>query len=166
VQQPVDANNARSNFFAKSLLVPEREPLSLKVLNTYFQYVVDAGTQLPNQWVFTFRLMGGAKSKVPSKGDSFSAVSNRDSLWIVQHDGQTVQRPKEVMVFVEGSSKALQTLAGGQGWGSFAPFLDPSLSNSQAHKAYFSPSTYKKLKYLKAKYDERMVFTNPQSVVY
>jgi hypothetical protein len=165
VQQPPDAFNAKSNFLAKSLLVPEaKDALSNSALKKYFAYVVDTGSKYPGQWVFTIRLIGGAGSKVPSKGDSWSAVSNRKSLWIVQHDGQTQQKPAELQRFVEGSTSTLQTAAGGSAWGSFAPFVDPTFSNQKAHEVYFSPGTYSKLKVSKKKWDPKNMFQNPHSV--
>jgi hypothetical protein len=164
VQQPPDAFNVKSNFFAKSLLVPEKEPLQMQALLTYFTNVVAQGNKFPAQWVFTFRLMGGPRSKVSAKGDSWSAVSNRNSLWIVQHDGETGRNPREVTRFIEDSTKTLQDAASGASWGSFAPFVDPTFTNAQAHQVYFSPSTYKTLSRLKKKWDKNDIFFNKHSV--
>jgi hypothetical protein len=164
VRQPSDANNVKSNFLAKSLLVPENKPLSTSALTDYFTHVVTNGNKLPAQWVSTFRLMGGAGSKVSAKGDSWSAVSNRNSLWIVQYDSQTDRNPRDVTRFIESSTSALQGAANGDAWNSFAPFVDPTLSDSKSHRVYFSARTYKKRKTYKDLYDNHDIFHNAQSI--
>jgi hypothetical protein len=160
VKQPVNAFNTKSNFFAKSLLIPENGAPSRSAMVGYFTYMIDNGNKVRDQWVFTFRLMGGADSQVPAEDDTFSAVSDRDALWIVQHDGQIAQNPRDVTRFIEGSTNALMTAAKGNAWKSFAPFVDPTLSNT----AYFSSGMYSKLRKLKYVYDKNEIFFNAQSV--
>lgn len=65
--------------------------------------------------------------------------------------------------FIEGAHNAMQSNVK-QDWKAFAPFLDPTLSNSEAHSQYFDEDTYKKLRSLKKIYDEDEMFWNPQSV--
>ena len=155
----------KSHFFAKSLLVPETEPLSEEAMTTYWQHVIEASEALRGLWVSTFRLMGGHGSQVPQKDDSWSAVSHRDALWIVQHDGATNEPDSEEIVkFVESSTKVLQDASKGARWKSFPSFLDPSFSREQAHKQYFSEVTLNRLSAFKKKWDPQNIFSNPHSV--
>lgn len=77
VNQPVNAFNTKSNFFAKSLPIPESGTPSRSAVVDYFTYMINNGKKMRNQWVFTFRLMGRADGQVPAKDDTFSAVSDR-----------------------------------------------------------------------------------------
>lgn len=116
-------------------------------------------------WIYTFRLMGGHGSQMPQKDDSWSAVSHRDALWVVLHDGWTDPRNvAEVIKFVKSSTKVLQEAAEGLHWKSFPPFLDPSFSREQAHKQYFSEATFKRLSTIKKEWDPNNVFSNPHSI--
>lgn len=155
---------AKSNFFAKSVLIPEHSPLSQSEMAAYLSTLVGSGQKVKDQWVVTFRLMGGVDGQVASKGDSFSAVSDRDSLWIVQHDGQTQRNPQDVTRFINQITDTLISATKGDQFGAFAPFVDPTLSNGEAHRKYFSPQTYSKLRDLKTIWDKNEVFKNPHSV--
>ena len=164
VEQP---RNARvgANFFAKSLLTGSRGLRSSSGLEQYFKYLIQNGSKWPGRWVITFRLMGGRGSKVTdSWAEDRSSVSFRDSMWIIQHDGVTNRDPRDMTRFIQGAHDEMKTTQPDINFRSFAPFLDPSLSNSEAHRAYFSSSTYEKLRSHKRVYDPDEVFWNPQSV--
>jgi hypothetical protein len=154
---------ATSHFFAKSILIPETAAFSTKDIQDYFSTLLTGDIpRLQNKWVVSFRLMGGVRSQVPARTDS--AVSDRDSLWIVQHDGQTREDPRDMTRFINAITDKMTSVTGGSKFGAFAPFVDPSLSNTQAHQKYFSSSTYSRLRDLKAQYDPDEVFKNPHSV--
>jgi hypothetical protein len=154
----------KSDFFAKSLLVPERSAPSLEALTKYFSYVLDKGAKVRSQWIFTYRLMGGAGSVVRAKGDAWSAVSNRKSLWVVQHDGFSDRNPRDVRRFVEGSTQAFQSTDKGAAWNSFLPFVDPSMTPLASHQAYYSPRVLDRLFQLKGKYDKKDIFHNAHTL--
>ncbi|KAH7349147.1 hypothetical protein BKA66DRAFT_600407 [Pyrenochaeta sp. MPI-SDFR-AT-0127] len=164
VKQPVDANNVKSNFFAKSLMVPEDSPLSETAMKDYFSDVLGRAPNVKDQFTLTFRLMGGADSQIPLKNDDFSAICHRNTLWIVQHDGNTAKNKKTVTNFIEAITANLRNVAkGGNKFSAFAPFLDGSLSNSNARSAYFSRATNARINNVKSLYDPRLLFWNPHS---
>ena len=165
LEQPLDANNVKANFYAKSTLVPENNQLNGKSMKPYFGYIFREGRRVKNQFTITFRLMGGPGSQVAKRGDAFSAVSNRNALWIVQHDGNTARNPSLVKNMIKGAHEELIKAGNGGNWGSFAPFVDSILGTREAHKAYFSAATHRKLEKIKYKWDKGDVFQNPHAVL-
>jgi hypothetical protein len=165
IKQPADANNVKSNFYAASVLIPEQEPLSEATMREYFSRVI-AGPRNPNdQFVFTMRLMGGAGSVIARTGDRNSAVANRDTLWIVQHDGDTTKNPKNMQSFISDITRWLyrQRQGSNGGFKGFAPFVDAAFSRKQAHFTYFSASSAARVADVKMEYDPKDIFANPQS---
>ena len=164
VQQP---RNARvgANFFAKSLLTGSSGIRSSSGLEQYFRYLIQNGYKWPGRWVITFRLKGGRGSKVTgSWAADQSSVSYRDSMWIIQHDGTTNRDPRDISRFIQGAHDEMMKTQSKINFRGFAPFLDPTLGNTEAHQMYFTTDTYTKLRSLKRVYDEDELFWNPQSV--
>ena len=154
------------NFYAKSLLTGYGGIMSGNGLEDYFYYLIQKGYKWPGRWVVTFRLMGGRDSKVTEPyEEKNSAISFRDSMWIIQHDGNTAKDPRDVSRFIQGAHDKLKAAQPRDSFqGSFSPFLDPTLSNSQAHKAYFTSTKYLRLSILKERWDKDEIFWNPHSV--
>ncbi|PSN62333.1 FAD-binding domain-containing protein [Corynespora cassiicola Philippines] len=165
LKQPADANNVKGNFYAKSLLVPENEPLSDAIMREYFSRVVAGAKKFPDQFVFTMRLMGGAGSVIARASDRTSAVANRDTLWIIQHDGNTAKNPRDMQKFIHELTMWLynQKAGGYGGFKGFAPFVDPAFSRKQAHFTYFGQGSAGRVADVKQTYDPKDIFANPQS---
>lgn len=66
---------------------------------------------------------------------------------------------KKAIEFVDGLNDAL-----GARYGGYLNYVDPELSVEEAHKTYYSPSTYERLVQIKRRVDPEDVFSNPQSV--
>lgn len=166
--QTSNANNAKSNFYAQSILIPEKTYLSTKTMDAYFEYVINKGSSsnVKDQFTLTFRLMGGGSgTQIAAKGDTYSAVTDRTNLWVVQHDGNTSKNPRDVMRFITGlTDTIINTSKDGKTYPSFAPFVDEALSNDDAHKHYFKAAVYSKLRDIKTRWDPTDLFWNPQSV--
>ena len=154
------------NFCAKSLLTGYRGIESRKGLKDHFHYLLQRGYDRPGDWVVIFRLMGGRDSRVPNPyEEKESAISFRDSMWIIQHEGYTKKDPNGVSRFIEGAHDKLKAAQPTDTFqGSFSTFLDPTLTNREAHKAYFTSEKYRRLSYLKKEWDNDEIFWNPHSV--
>ena len=120
-------------------------PISESNMKTYFAYVIEKGSKVKIQFAITFRLMGGAASRVPENGDEFSAVFCLDCLWIVQYDGNTASNPRDVRNFITRVQKTLEDTAKSTSFKAFPAFVDPTLTDVEAHDKYFSPRTYSRL---------------------
>ena len=167
LRQPKRTYDRHSHFIAKSLLVPENDPLTQSAIERYFEYAIKKGGEFKNRWITTFRLMGGRDSQVPKRGVSElddCAVSQRDSLWIIQNDGQTDSRTGKMMEFIDGLTNSIPSAQAHTVFQAFAPFSDPELSREQAQAMYFSKLKLLKLQILKRRYDRKSVFWNPHSI--
>ena len=66
--------------------------------------------------------------------------------------------------FVEGLSNSITQAQPGTVFPGYGNYVDPTLSASQAHTAYFDEGTYAKLVGIKGRVDPGKVFWNPQAI--
>ncbi|KAL8893637.1 MAG: hypothetical protein Q9192_005075, partial [Flavoplaca navasiana] len=145
--QPLTGYDNHDNFYAKSILVPETTPLTVRkpppyptislispqptALLNYFTYIATNGSKTPS-WFSELNLLGGPSSKINTPQYP-SAYSHRNSLWVLQHyaivpanaNGNT----KPTIDFVKGLNEAL-----GMGYKGYLNYVDPELSAKEAHE--------------------------------
>lgn len=177
--QPLTGYNAHDDFFAKSVTVPEANPLTSDALNMYFAYIIANGTSASFKWSSMINLFGGPDSQINANPYSnLSSFPNRDSLWVVQHYARTpftlsnytnASFPSSIMRFVEGLNAALTAAMPGVNFGAYPNYIDPTLSQDQAKSLYYDAfpngnETYTQLTQIKAQLDTYDLFWNPQSI--
>jgi hypothetical protein len=152
------------NFFAKSLTVPEATPFDATTLGAYFDYLKNEGVNPPHPWFSIINLYGGPDSQINNKDTKFAAYKDRDSLWVIQHYGNTnATVPAVNLDFVNGLNSAI-TNASNVTYGAYINYIDPTLSREEAKDLYYGEELYSKLGVLKTKYDPWNTFWNPLSI--
>lgn len=191
LQQPLTGYSQHDTFFAKSVVTPASDPLSLAAMTSYFDYMIANGTNNAlgsgNSWFSIMNLYGGPDSQINAVPADSSAYSDRSALWVVQHYarasnvGTATGFPGGEVTFLDGLNEALQKVqsagtngsggggGGGEGRGNatfraYQNYVDPTLSTSQAHSLYYGDETYQRLLGIKNQLDPGKVLMNPQSV--
>ena len=172
LEQPLTGYSAHDDFFAKSVVTPASNPLTIEALTNYFIYVNTHGINNGSvgTWYTIINLYGGPDSQINAVASDSAAYSGRSALWVIQHYGYTANMdspyPQGNMDFVEGMNKALTEVMEKDEvrFGAYANYVDPSLSAQQAHDLYYGQETYARLLDIKKSVDPGGVFWNPQSV--
>ncbi|MCJ1477586.1 hypothetical protein MMC13_006259 [Lambiella insularis] len=168
LSEPVTSYNAHDDFFAKSLVAPESAPLTSAALTNYFNYIIANGINAPNPWFSIINLYGGPSSQINTRNSSFSAYSDRSSLWVFQHYAYTGNTgsafPATIQPFVTGLNHAIQSAQPQTAFTAYLNYVDPSYTAAEAHTLYYGDAVYEKLLALKSEWDPAQVFWNPQAV--
>ncbi|KAF2810577.1 FAD-binding domain-containing protein [Mytilinidion resinicola] len=155
---PLTGYSAHDNFFAKSITVPESTGLTVDALNSYYTYI--HSTSAPASWFSIINLYGGPESAINSKDTSFAAYSDRNSLWVFQHYGET----EASVPYIQGLNDAVTNAQPQTKFGAYLNYVDPSLSAADAHTLYYGDEVYGRLAALKKTADPNAVFWNPQAI--
>ena len=177
LQQPLTGYNQHDDFYAKSVVTPAAEPLSLAAMTSYFQYMISNGVNnmlgSGNSWFSIMNLYGGPDSQINAVPADSSAYADRSALWVMQHYTRTTntngQFPGNEIPFLDGLNDALEKAQSAQNggnatFGAYQNYVDPILSASQAHSLYYGDATYQRLLGIKNSVDPGRVLMNPQSV--
>lgn len=168
LQQPTMGYNQHDDFFAKSVVVPTSGPFTAATLTSYFDYIIKNGVNSANPWYSIINLYGGPDSQINAKPTSFSAYSDRTAPLVIQHYGFTGNTgapfPSGIIPFVEGLNNAITSAQPQTVFPGYINYVDPSLSPSQAHAAYYDAETYARLVAIKQVVDPGKVFWNPQAI--
>ncbi|KAL9098310.1 MAG: hypothetical protein Q9187_009682 [Circinaria calcarea] len=168
LSQPLTGYDLHDNFFAKSLVSPESEPLTSAALTSYFNYIIAEGVGAPNPWFSIINLYGGPGSQINTKDESFAAYPERSSLWVFQHYGFTSSAtfpfPPAIEPFVTGLSDAITNAQPETTFTAYLGYVDPSYTAAQAHALYYGDAVYSKLLALKDIWDPERLFWNPQAI--
>jgi hypothetical protein len=163
---PVHGYDSHDNFFAKSVTVPEAQPLTNAGLTNYFNYIKSSGiNNAPVSWFSIANVYGGAGSQINTKGVDFAAYSDRNSLWVFQHYGfvdVASTFPASGLTFVNGLNTALT--AQQPNTGAYLNYIDPSLTQAQAWDLYYGQPLLTRLQTVKAAVDPNDMFTNPLAI--
>lgn len=186
------AYKGHSNFFAKSVTVPE-PGLSAAALTSYFEHIAaisapkahaekqegmkkektkkkddDQHEEEEVGWFIIIDLYGGADSqinKVPRHGDA--AYPHRSCLWVAQHYAffdEKKQFPTAGLAFVQGLNEAMVRHMDGR-CAAYINYTDSSLSREQAHALYYGDEVMCRLRAIKKKVDPENIFAHPQSIL-
>jgi FAD/FMN-containing dehydrogenase len=155
---PLSGYAAHDNFFAKSITVPEAASLTEAALQSYYTYI--HSTASPASWYSIINLYGGPSSAINSKNTKFAAYSDRDSLWVFQHYGETAAS----VPYIQGLNDAIVKAQPQTKFGAYLNYVDPSLDAKTAHAQYYGDEVYERLENIKKVVDPGMTFWNPQAV--
>ncbi|CAL8575991.1 hypothetical protein XPA_001885 [Xanthoria parietina] len=168
LKQPTTGYNLHDDFFAKSIVVPTSGQFTAATLTSYFDYVIKNGVNSANPWFTIINLYGGPDSQINAKPSSFSAYSDRTALWVLQLYGYTGNTgapfPAGIIPFITGLSNSITSAQPQTVFPGYINYVDPSLTPTQAHAAYFDDATYAKLVGIKQQVDPGKVFWNPQAI--
>ncbi|KAK7959547.1 uncharacterized protein PG986_004401 [Apiospora aurea] len=168
----------RSNFFAKSVTVPE-PGLSAAALTSYFEHIATISApsclepeeeEEQNQpgWFAIMDLYGGADSQINNTARLFpDSYPHRDSLWVAQHyvfADEDKPFPASGLELAEGLNEAMTRHMDGR-CAAYINYTDSSLSREQAHALYYGDEVLDRLRTIKKRLDPRNVFAHPQSIV-
>ncbi|KAK7993514.1 hypothetical protein PG989_006895 [Apiospora arundinis] len=182
-----ESYNGRSNFFAKSVTVPE-PGLSAAALTSYFEYISQVSA--PNNkekargeeeeeevedekdqeigWFIIIDLYGGADSQINNVvRHSDAAYPHRSALWVAQHYGfvdNEREFPTAGFALIEGLNEAMTRHMGSR-CAAYINYTDSSLSREQAHALYYGDAVLRRLRAIKQRVDPGNVFVHPQSIV-
>jgi len=164
LQEPLTGYNAHDTFFAKSITVPESDPLTAAALNSYFTYITQ--TAEPSSWFSIINLYGGPGSAINTRDTTFSSYSDRSSLWVFQNYGFTSggALPSATIGFIDGMNDAIENAQPQTQFGAYLNYVDPSLDPETAHSLYYGTDAYNRLLAIKQVVDPGMVFWNPQAI--
>ncbi|KAF2688965.1 Glucooligosaccharide oxidase [Lentithecium fluviatile CBS 122367] len=162
IEEPLTGYDEHDTFFAKSITVPESEGLARSTLDAFYDYI---STPAPTEYFVIINLYGGPGSAINMKDTDFAAYADRDSLWVFQNygHGDTI-REQGSIDFVNGINEAIIEAQPDTHFGAYLNYVDPSYDAETAHELYYGEALYAKLDELKAKYDPKHIFWNPQSI--
>jgi len=156
------------SMYIKNIVIPQSSPLTNETAKAWFQYMNDHS---PSDviTILTVDLEAGAISDVPQNGTAFA---HRDGLYTIAAYALTEPPfPDDAIEYLDGM---IQTINSGtytppfngtttEPFGMYPGYVDPFVPTSQSHNSYWGDN-YPRLLEVKAKYDPKNVFRNPQSV--
>ncbi|KAI1105456.1 putative glucooligosaccharide oxidase [Jackrogersella minutella] len=154
----------RSNFFAKSIVVPE-PGYTKTALKNITRFIYKKIKNPPVKYFIMLDLWGGADSQINVKGQDFAAFSIRDALWVTQIYGYVDDNqvfPEAGMDFINQVAQAMKFTRGDPR--AYSNYADPTLTREQALHYYHGPSVARLLWILKQKWDPYNIFAGPQTV--
>ncbi|KAG6863700.1 hypothetical protein C0993_010590 [Termitomyces sp. T159_Od127] len=102
------APDGHDTFYAKSLMTPEREPISEKALLAFVKYIANEGFTSQMEWFVQFELYGGKNSVINSVALDATAFAHRSSLFTIQFyasaPGKAPPFPSHGFTFLDGMS--------------------------------------------------------------
>ncbi|KAF5671250.1 6-hydroxy-D-nicotine oxidase [Fusarium heterosporum] len=155
--------SAHDNFYASSLAAPE---LTLAQFKSFVDYISTTGTSSSHSWWLQMDITGGKYSAIskPKPGDT--AYVHRDTLLLFQfYDSvaQTAKYPTDGFNLIKGLRQSISNSLKAGTWGMYVNYPDSQLKNDRATEMYWG-SNLARLESIKAKYDPKNMFRNPQSI--
>lgn len=156
-----------SAYFANSVTIDD-PGMDEAALTRYFGYMLD-GPPLPLVALqSSMELWGGADGQInlETQNASVAAFPHRNVFWTAHNIAQVpdgMEFPEEAIPYLNGLRDAI--LEGLEvGSAAYPNLVDTSLTREEAHGLYYGDAVLGRLKGIKAAYDPRNVFENPQSV--
>lgn len=155
--------NEQSNFYAKSVAIPE-PGATRENIRDYMSFIATDGQNQDFGWYAIMDLYGGVGSKINSKGSS-AIYRDRGSMWVVQCQA-FVERdepfPQKGITFLIALNKTLVSEL--STIGAYLPYVDSEYDRKTAQHMYYGEALLARLQAIKGRVDPRNVFSNPHSV--
>ncbi|KAJ4142847.1 hypothetical protein NW754_010286 [Fusarium falciforme] len=155
--------NAHDTFYATSLTTRE---LSLEEIKTFVNSISTTGKSSSHSWWIQMDIQGGQYSAVAKPKPTDMAYVHRDALLLFQFYDSVPQGQKYpsdgfslLTTLRQSISKSLRDGT----WGMYANYPDSQLKADRAAEMYWG-SNLQRLQKIKAAYDPKNIFRNPQSV--
>ncbi|KAK0461759.1 glucooligosaccharide oxidase [Desarmillaria tabescens] len=167
VNTKVAGPDTTDTFYAKSLMTPEGQPMTLEALEAFMKYLGYEGHASNTAWFMQFELYGGGNSVINSVDVDSTAFGTRSALFTVQLYASFSNSAEDSFTLLDGAAEAI-TSAMGDGWdyGAYVNYPDDRLNNgtSDILQNLYYKSHYSRLESLKSQYDPTGVFVFPISV--
>jgi len=155
-------------FYAKSLMVPEAQPLTQTALLSLFQYLYSAGKTSDTSWFILAELWGGPGSAVNAIPSTNTAFSRRSGLHLFQFYARSNNfappYPADGISFLNGMVNSITTKMPNTSFAMYTCYIDPQLSAANAHSVYYGNATTARLVTIKSQLDPHHVFSFPQAI--
>ncbi|KAK0499698.1 glucooligosaccharide oxidase [Armillaria luteobubalina] len=166
VNTKVAGPDSTDTFYAKSLMTPEGQPMTLDALTAFTKYLAYDGYASNTAWFMQFELYGGGNSVINSVNVDSTAFATRSALFTVQlyasSSNYAPPYPEAGFTFLDGAAEAItSTMGDGWDYGAYVNYPDDRLNSAQ--NLYYK-SHYSRLESLKSQYDPTGVFVFPISV--
>ncbi|KAG4414239.1 hypothetical protein IFR04_012611 [Cadophora malorum] len=166
--QPLSGYDIHQTFYTKSTLTREAKPLTEAALRSFFTFVVNKGLSATNPWSTLINLYGGKDSQVNAPSPGSSAYPHRDSLWVIQNNGGTVNTlppfSSEIKTFINELHDSITSAQPDGDFLAYLNYVDSELTPKDAARLYYGAATYNKLVQIKKAVDPKAVFWNPQAI--
>ncbi|KAL0564738.1 hypothetical protein V5O48_017299 [Marasmius crinis-equi] len=162
------AGDVTDRFYARSIMVPEGQPLTQKACDDFMAYLGDKGFSPPNldYWFVEADLWGGQNSKINAAPVDSSAFARRDTVMAMQIYASSTSGssfPANGFTLIDDSTqKLISAMPNNWNYGAYANYIeDRSLDNWQ--QRYFG-THYARLESIKKAVDSKNLFSFPFSV--
>ncbi|KAF5981695.1 6-hydroxy-D-nicotine oxidase [Fusarium bulbicola] len=155
--------DAHDNFYASSLQAPE---LTLAQFKSFVDYISTTGQSSSHSWWLQMDISGGKYSAISKHKPTDTAYVHRDALLLFQFYDSVAQNqkyPSDGFNLIKGLRQSISNTLKAGTWGMYVNYPDSQLKGDRATEMYWG-SNLAKLESIKAKYDPKNIFRNPQSI--
>ncbi|KAH9484713.1 Carbohydrate oxidase [Psilocybe cubensis] len=160
------APDGTDTFYAKSLMTPEKEPMSDKALLAWMNTLANEGFNAPVGWFIQAELFGGHNSAINAVKSTDTAFARRSSLFTIQFyassHGNVPPYPAGGFTFLDDVVNSIvKNSPANWDYGAYTNYVDDRLPDWQLR--YYAEN-YPRLQHLKDLFDPRGTFTFPTSI--
>ncbi|KXN89297.1 Reticuline oxidase [Leucoagaricus sp. SymC.cos] len=158
--------DGNDNFYVKSLLTPESQPIATESWDAFANYLANQGFSTSLDWFIEIEEFGGPKSAVNAVPVDDTSFVTRDALFLIQFYGYTddvnANFPGSGFTLVDGMVNSIITnMPSTWPYNAYTNYLDNRLQDWQ--RLYFGQH-YGRLQQLKASVDPKNMFQFPTSI--
>lgn len=158
--------DGHDNFYVKSLLTPESQPIGNESAQAFMTYLANEGFGTNLDWFIEVEEFGGPGSAVNAVPVEDTSFGNRDALFLIQFYGFTddvdTTFPSSGLTFIDGMvNNIVNHMPSDWSYSAYPNYLDNRLQNWQ--QLYFGQN-YGRLQQLKASIDPSNMFQFPTSI--
>ncbi|KAF8878851.1 glucooligosaccharide oxidase [Infundibulicybe gibba] len=166
---PLDTTAApdkNDTFYAKSLMTPEKSPMSNSALRAFASYMANQGFDSNTNWFVEVELYGGKNSAINAVAPDATAFAHRSSMFTIQFYASSESGlppyPTSGLSFLDGMVNSI-TSNSPPNWdyGAYPNYIDSRLKDWQWR--YYGRH-YERLRSLKKMYDPRDLFDFPTAI--